>query len=203
MLTFLPLNNRQRGVSLIIVLIMVLIIGLTSVAAIRSATSSEKVTLAIRSEKLTQQYADAALKYCESEIALADADPNRDASLKEAMIDASTAAAAALGAGQEAWEQPASWVSANAGAGLASSLTTIGIAFFKSAESSYSPSATYLPQCLVEKVNYPVIPATVPATTKTGYMVTARAFSPDYKAKNDGTTDYGSVVWVQSLVFLE
>lgn len=193
--------KRQSGVSLIIVLIMVLIIGLTSAAAIRSATSSEKVTLAIRSEKLTQQYADAALKYCESELALADTDPNRDASLKEAMIDATTAAA--VGAGQEAWEQAGSWNSANAGAGLASSLTTIGVSYFKSTDSSYFPSSTYLPQCLVEKVNYPVIPATVPATTKTGYMVTARGFSPDYKAKNDGTTDYGSVVWVQSLIFLE
>ena len=38
------LARHQSGVSLIIVLIMLVIIGLTSAAAIRNATSGEKVT---------------------------------------------------------------------------------------------------------------------------------------------------------------
>lgn len=195
-------KGHQRGVSLIIVLIMILIIGLTSAAAIRSATSTEKVTLAIRSEKLTQQYADAALKYCEEKISLADGDANRDANLKEAQIDATTAAAAALAT--TAWEQPTAWTVANAGAGIASALNVIGVNYFKSVDSTYSPNANYLPQCLVEKVTYADTTAGAGAgATKTGYMVTARAFSPDYVAKADGTTDYGSAVWVQSVVFLE
>ena len=62
----------QAGVSLIIVLIMLVIIGLTSAAAIRNATSGEKVTNNIRLQNLAQQYAEAALRYCEAELGKAD-----------------------------------------------------------------------------------------------------------------------------------
>jgi Tfp pilus assembly protein PilX len=60
----------QGGVSLIIVLIMLVIIGLTSAAAMRSATSAEKVTNSVRLQNLAQQYAEAALRYCEAQLAL-------------------------------------------------------------------------------------------------------------------------------------
>jgi Tfp pilus assembly protein PilX len=64
--------HSQRGVTLIIALIMVIIIGLTSAAAMRGATSSEKVVNNIRMQNLAQQYAEAALRYCESQLLLAD-----------------------------------------------------------------------------------------------------------------------------------
>ena len=55
-------QTLQTGVSLIIVLIMLVIIGLTSAAAMRNATSGEKVTNNIRLQNLAQQYAEAALR---------------------------------------------------------------------------------------------------------------------------------------------
>ncbi len=186
----------QNGVSLLIVLVMVLVIGMTSVAAIRSATNSEKVATAVRSEKVAQQYAEAALRYCEGQLQLADSDANRVASLKEAMITQTTAAVTAA---QRAWEQSAAWTG-TAGAGAASSRTIVPEAFLKSTDSSYYPNADYRPQCLVEAQTYPANPG---PGSRTGLLVTARAFSPNYKANSNNTTETGSVVWVQSLIFLE
>ena len=46
--------RRQDGISLIIVMVMVVIIGITSAAAIRNATTGERSTNNIRMQGLAQ-----------------------------------------------------------------------------------------------------------------------------------------------------
>ncbi len=177
-------RHRQGGISLIIVLIMLVVIGLTSAAAIRNATSNERLTNNVRMQNLAQQYADAALRYCESQIARDDADVARVATLKEANI-----VTTAFG-DPAAWNRVDTWTGAG---GASASLTTVPEVQIRSADSSFRP--TMLPQCVVERQ--------ILDDDQNAYVVTARGFSPDYTANaGTGATTGGSVVWLQSTLVL-
>ena len=178
-------RTRLAGVSLIIVLVMLVVIGLTSAAAIRNATSGEQATNNIRLQNLAQQYADAALRYCEGELAKADVD--RVASLSEANLSDTPAGTADAATG---WGQAASWTGAG---GIAASRTVVPEARVKSQDSAFRPAR--LPECVVERQ--------VLADGNRAYVVTARGFSPGYVADAaTGATTAGSVVWLQSIVLL-
>ena len=178
-------RTRLAGVSLIIVLVMLVVIGLTSAAAIRNATSGEQATNNIRLQNLAQQYADAALRYCEAELAKADVD--RVASLSEANLSDTPAGTADAATG---WGQAASWTGAG---GIAASRTVVPEARVKSQDSAFRPAR--LPECVVERQ--------VLADGNRAYVVTARGFSPGSVADAvTGATTAGSVVWLQSIVLL-
>jgi type IV pilus assembly protein PilX len=178
--------RAQAGVSLIIVLIMLVIIGWTSAAAMRNATSGEKLTNNIRLQNLAHQYAEAALRYCEAEMIKADAD--RVATLAEANISTTPVGAADAATG---WGQAASWTGAG---GIAATKTTLPEAWVRSQDSSFRPSR--LPECVVERQGL--------ADGSLAYVITARGFSPGYTADGvSGVTTAGSVVWLQSLVLLD
>jgi type IV pilus assembly protein PilX len=180
---------RQAGVSLIIVLIMLVIIGLTSAAAIRNATSGEKVTNNIRLQNLAQQYAEAALRYCELEMGKADGVAAPTGRLGTNLVESNIITVAA--GATPAWEQTATWIGTG---GASASKTTLPESQIKSSDSAFRP--TRLPECVVEK-----------QTLNDGsfaYVVTARGFSPDYTADSTtGKTTNGSVVWLQSTILLE
>ncbi len=179
----LPPRRDQAGISLIIVMIMVVIVGMTSAAAIRNATSGERATNNIRLQGLAQQYAEAALRFCEGEVNKVDAD--RVATLREANIVQTP-----FGALAAAWENPLSWTGAG---GASASRTTLPIAQIKSDDSSVTP--TTLPQCVAERQ--------VLADGGLVMVITARGFSSGYTANGSGVTTGGSVVWLQSISYLE
>lgn len=177
----------QRGVSLLIVLIMLVIIALTSVASLRSASSNERISNNFRMHALAEQYAEAALRYCETQLTLADA--VRADSLKEASLRAFT------GAAYPAWVNPLTWTVAG---GASASLTRVPEAVVRSADSAFQPAQ--LPQCAVEKLSIPLTQNAQPAGAADVYVITARGFSTDYSASPQGVSLTGSVVWLQSLV---
>jgi Tfp pilus assembly protein PilX len=175
----------QDGVSLIIVLIMLVIIGLTSAAAMRNATSGQKVTNNIRLQNLAQQYAEAALRYCEAEMLKPDAD--RVPTLADVNISTTPVGTADASTG---WGQAASWTGSG---GIAATKTTLTEARVKSLDSSFRPSR--LPECVVERQGL--------ADGSLAYVITARGFSPGYTADGvSGVTTAGSVVWLQSTLLL-
>lgn len=175
----------QSGISLIIVLIMVVVIGLTSAAAIRNASSGEKLTDNIRLQNLAQQYAEAALRYCEAE--LSKADGVRVATLAEANIIETPLGAAQADTG---WGQALTWTG---NGGASASLTVVPEAAISSADSAFRP--TTRPQCVAERQ--------LMADGNRAYVITARGFSPGYTADpGTGRTLSGSVVWLQSMVSL-
>ncbi|NDP39510.1 MAG: hypothetical protein GZ093_12290 [Rhodoferax sp.] len=182
-------HARQAGVSLIIVLIMLVIIGLTSAAAIRNATSGEKVTNNIRLQNLAQQYAEAALRYCEAELAKPDDVAAPAGRLGTPLVEANiitVAAGAATG-----WEQTATWIGTG---GASASKTPLPQLQIKSSDSSFKPSK--LPECVAEKQTM--------ADGNLAYVITARGFSPDYTFDSTtGKTTGGSVVWLQSTINLQ
>jgi Tfp pilus assembly protein PilX len=177
----------QRGVSLLIVLIMLVIIGMTSAASLRSASSNERISNNFRMHALAEQYAEAALRYCETQLTLADG--ARMDSLKEASLRVFT------GAAYPAWANPLTWTGAG---GAFASLTSVPEAVVKSADSAFKP--TLLPQCAVEKQSLALTLNGAPAGAADVYVITARGFSTDYSASPQGVSLTGSVVWLQSLV---
>lgn len=183
--------GSQTGVSLIIVMVMVVIIGLTSAAAIRGATSNERVTNNIRMQSLAQQYSEAALRYCEAEIIKPDAD--RVATLRNANIVQTNfvAGQTTFQTSPAPWELTATWVGTG---GASASKTSLPQVQIKSSASSVSP--TTLPQCVAERQ--------VMADGTVATILTSRGFSPGYTANaTSGATTGGSVVWLQSILLLE
>ncbi|QKO22162.1 hypothetical protein [Rhodoferax sp. BAB1] len=174
--------RRQAGVSLIIVMMMLVIIGITSAATIRNATSSEKLTNNIRVQYLAQQYAEAALRYCESELTKPEA--SRVATLAEVNLVQTTFG------GTPAWSQTGTWTGAG---GASASKTVLPENRIKSTDSAFRPAT--LPECVVEKQAM--------ADGNVAYVITARGFSTDYRAASGtGLTTNGSVIWLQSTVML-
>ncbi len=160
---------------MIVVLIMLVVIGLTSAAAMRNATSSERAVNNLRTLNLAQQYAEAGLRYCETEINKATP-VTTIASLQKANITTYS---------PEAWTVAATW---NSGG----SRTVVASSYVASVDSSFQPA--FLPQCFAEKRLLPDGNEVI--------VVTSRGFSSDFEWESaaDTKTKRGSVVWLQSFI---
>jgi len=168
-----PLGGRgERGVALIVALIVLVIIGLTSASVMRSALSSDMVANNARVQTLASQAAHIALRFCEVDFT------NNPPSIDILPIS-----------DPPAFEDLDNWSDPN-------QVYTVTAEYMQSANSTFTP--TTRPQCMAQRHdlngdgNYT---AGVDAI-----QFTARGFSPDYSADDDGNTENGSVVWVQSLV---
>lgn len=162
---------RQRGVALIVALVVLVIIGLTSAAVMRGALSSDLVTNNTRVQTLATQAAQVALKYCE--LSLQAPPPIPITLLAEPP------------AGEDmAWTVFGNWSDVD-------KVNTVPDEFMKSELSSFAPSR--MPQCIAQRSSV--------GGTKPTIVVTARGFSPDFQADADtGATVAGSVVWLQYIL---
>jgi Tfp pilus assembly protein PilX len=174
---------RMRGASLIIVLVLLVVIGLTSAASLRNASSNERVSHNFRMHWLAEQYAEAALRYCQSQLLLAD--DERVSSLQESVLMAFSKTAA------PGWANPQTW---SGSGGAFASLTSVAQAFVESLDSAFVPQM--LPQCVVERQALPLLQNGVSVGSADVYVITARGFSPDYREIRPGLLS-GAVVWLQ------
>jgi type IV pilus assembly protein PilX len=170
--------RKSRGVSLIIVLILMIIIGITASTAMRNATSEQRATNNQRMEATALQYAEAALRFCEAQMKLP---PSTRSALT---LQGTIPGPLAPGPTTSGWEDPLTWTGA---LGRASSTRTVvpNNVIQDSALNTVLPTRN--PECVVE--------------TQTGgaTVITARGFSTDYQADGPtGQTIRGAVVWVQS-----
>jgi type IV pilus assembly protein PilX len=163
--------SRQRGVTLLVALIVLVIIGLTSASVMRSVLSTDVVANNARVQTLATQAAQIGLRYCEAQA-------NNDANGTPAALPDTPA---------DYWSTFSNWSEKKIG------IYEVPEDFMLSANGTFKPAT--LPQCMVQKVTI---------SLKTAYMITAKGYSPDYDDKDgDGYTDAGSVVWLQSIVFLK
>jgi type IV pilus assembly protein PilX len=179
-----PLGKKSsQGISLIVVLIMLVIIGITAGTAMRTATSEQRATNNLRMEATAQQYAEAALRYCENQISTVP-DGNRPAGLQSANMPLTTPTPPNTSPPTSAWETVANWAAGSAilvivPADRITDANTVGV--------------TNRPQCIAEQ-------QTVGASIYRAIVITARGFSPDYVADANGNTTQGAVVWLQSVI---
>jgi hypothetical protein len=180
-------KRANQGISLIIVLIMLVIIGITAATAMRTATSEQRATNNMRMESAAQQYAEAALRICEGQMKLSTA--SRAPAFRTPLPASPTPPAVPA----SRWETPANWIAVTPPAGRYDLSANDNIY-----DANNNPPTTY-PQCLVELQTIPATPTSFTIT-----VITARGFSPDY-ARNAGTgeTTQGAVVWLQSIVNAE
>ena len=163
----------QRGVALIVAMIVLVIIGLTSVSVMRGALSSDQLVNNSRVQTLAAQAAQIALRYCENQ---ANAD-----TLPGGFHLGTSAAPDKLN-----WLAFDNWASADI-------VNEVPDEYMATADSTFEPSKA--PQCIAQ--------CTVLADGKTKVLQTnSRGFSPDYSDNDsDGYSDSGSVVWLQSTVY--
>ncbi|MGH1360962.1 MAG: pilus assembly PilX family protein [Burkholderiaceae bacterium] len=163
---------RQRGVVLAVALILLAVIGLGSVAALKSGLFGGLVANNLRSNELAVQAAEMALTFCERQ-AVADPPGVPIQPLPPVATDAPVL-----------WATITPW--------------TDGTAFNLPDPVVNSPRSdvryVQAPQCLVERME--LIPLKG-SFDEVAFLITARGFSPDYRVDGNGQV-VGSEVWLQS-----
>ena len=122
--------TRARGFSLIIAMLMLAVIGLASAAIMRNATSGDQVANNNRLQTQANQYAQLALRFCESQLALSSS------ARSVALLPAATPAA---------WSVRGNWSDAHPG----------GAHTLVAAEIGSAVLPRVAPQCVMEATAVP------------------------------------------------
>jgi type IV pilus assembly protein PilX len=185
-------SRRERGVVLVITLILIVILSLLGTFAIRNATQSERSINGIRSAEVAREAAETALRFCE-QVAIFDGD-GKDyteygtAGLRGKIIGTTIGSESDAAA---AWRTDTNWTGNNA-------ISVPSAYFNKSTGGSADTDALQLttaPLCLIQKIE------TVSTPKLTGYLITARGFANNAKFSSaTGKSAQGAESWMQSVL---
>ena len=187
-------QHTQRGIVLIMALIMLVVISLLASISVRNATSSEGVTANVRQSQLANQSAETALRYCEEAVINMASGGTRTFNISSPPSSTTVAFSASyvrdyttttpLSMNLAAWDSTASAYPNSILVLPASSVNRAGIT------STYSRP----PECMVERLS----PSTSSQYTQ-NFSITARGFGPEVPAAdNSRSRPIGSEVWMQS-----
>lgn len=188
-------GHCERGVTLLVVMVLLLILGLSAAAVLRSAASGERFAHNLRQQQWAQQQAELALRHCEAELRKPD---GSEAGLPPGtVLRVPTLAEATLTRtawdALPAWRQGANWTGMG---GAASARVVVPQDQAGLPVSGLSPGRR--PECLVE--------LQVLADGALVHVITARGFSPAYPSGAGVDTSAspagGAVVWLQSILLL-
>lgn len=154
------------------VLMLLTGLALASAALMRLSAGTEQVATGFRMQALALQAAEAALRHCEAQVLLPDA--QRPAAWAEAALPLTTPAA-------PAWTSRTAW--------LPGALPGPPQALWLPPGADSPPWSP--PVCLVERQSL---------DGGQLHVVTARGFSPDWRGDASAATLWGSSVWLQSIV---
>lgn len=184
--------HAQRGVVLIIALILLLVISMLAVASLHNAGSSEAVLGNVRTSELATQAAEIALRHCESAtIKFVLWDDGDTTSAPATFDDQGFGTNRRLPPSDPPqWQNLATWNSAS------TSTYVLPAALVNQA----GMTTTYqrFPECMVEQ--QPVVATGSGNYTTKSYVITARGFGPEVPALTGATrvAPVGTVVWLQS-----
>lgn len=185
---------EERGVVLVIALILLVIISLLAVTTMRNTGSTESVSGNVRTSALAFQSAELALRYCERSVSgivssmatvAAGGSPTYTATAPEF-----TATNILPTSTTPQWQGTTVWDSTSTSTyilGLTATVNQTGL------------TATYQrpPECMV--VTQPVMVGPGAISTTASFIVTARGFGPEVAAADSARSrPVGSVVWLQS-----
>lgn len=174
----------QRGIVLVIAMIMLIIVSLLAVTSMRNASSSESVSGNVRTTELATQAADIALRHCESSAIKIAKNNSGDTTSTQATYSTTFASTNISTQGSNTWQSTATWD------GSASATLFVLPASLVGGTTTYKRP----PECMVEWLAASNIPPTV-------LLVTARGFGPEV-ASGTGRPQ-GSTVWLQSTIELQ
>lgn len=188
-LPWMKMNQEQRGVVLIIAMIMLIVISLLAITSMRNSASTEALAGNVRTTELATQAAEIALRHCESSV-----------------IEITTVAAGGTSTGYittmnamnilpsstpAKWQDTATWDSAT-------TLTFV----IPSAVMGGSTTYKRAPECMVETLPVMAAGSTVVNSTSS-FVITARGFGPEVAADATRARPTGSEVWLQSHIELQ
>lgn len=182
-----PYRQSQRGVVLIISLIMLVVISLLATFSIRSASSSEAVAGNVRTTLLATQAAEMALRYCERALASAAGSSPVAWPYPDAAPSINTPALAT-----PRWQTLSNWDSG----GTTASVIPLSVVNDASSGSTFSRA----PECIIEPIA--VANASGTPTETSTFVVTVRGFGPEENGASR-TRPTGSEVWLQSTIELQ
>ena len=191
-LTLRPPGPGQRGVVLIIALVMLIVISLLALTSIRNAASTETIAGNVRTTELATQAAEIALRHCEASVlntltVAAGGTPAYATTFTAFNILAPTT--------PPRWQNMAIWDSVS-GAAYVLPLSLVN---------QPGMTLTYQrpPECMVEPL--PLMPSgSGVVNTTSSFVVTARGFGPEVApADASRNRPVGSEVWLQSHIDLE
>jgi len=188
-----PRPNRasQQGVVLVVALIVLAVIAITAGTAIRRVTSQDLIGSNLRARSQALQAAESGLRYCEAIVSTSNL-RGEQVALSNRIQDAVATNYLVNGARPlRVWEDITNW-------------DDNGIVIEVPATYSIDDSGVEYnqrPTCIIERMALQSL-ATDPSSPNQfeAFLITARGFSPDYEANNDGVTTRGAEVWVQSSV---
>lgn len=183
-------RQGERGIVLVIALILLVIISLLAVTSMRNAASSESVSGNVRTTELATQAADIALRHCESSaIQLA----RNTASSAPEFYSTTLAITSISPINSVQWQSTATWDSGASTATYVLSPSLVGgTATFKRP-----------PECMVELLSGGM-PTGVASVTPSAFVVTARGFGPEVAAADASRSrPIGTVVWLQSTIEIQ
>lgn len=175
-------RQAQRGVVLVIAMVLLVVISLLGVTSLRNAGSTESVAGHLRTTELARQAADIALRHCES-------------SVLAVLGGAKNAISTFM---REDISGPPVWQDMSSETGWDSTSDVTYVLDPDLVEDSDTAAHVYQrpPECRVDKL--PAVPA-VPANNAKFYVITARGFGPEVAPANARRqAPDGSEVWVQS-----
>jgi type IV pilus assembly protein PilX len=185
------LPARQRGVVLIIALVMLVVVSLLASFSVRNAVSSEAVSGNVRTTQLASQAAEIALRYCED-------------------VTVTYVKALPTGTGitypRTIASGPTLLAYTSGRATTTSNWDVVSTNVFPVPATAVNQGATdtfqRVPECMVE--NVPVVnAASTGLDTTSTYMVTARGFGPEVQDDATRGRPTGSEVWLQSTIQIQ
>lgn len=168
---------RQKGVVLIVVLMLLGIMSIVGVMTLRNSTTTELVSNNLRLASVAQQAAELALKYCES--VATDSSGVTPIADRSKILSATITGVITSGA----WNSTSTW---NTAANYISVNNTFSVSTNANAIQFRTP-----PQCIIEKLDN--------ANGK-GFVITARGFGNDAALSSTNGVKSGSEAWAQSVL---
>lgn len=194
----------QRGVVLIVSLILLVVISLLASYSIRNATSTEAISGNVRTTQMALQAAEAALRYCEDGVV------QTFSATPTFTIQPLAYRSPAYWSEKDANGNLKNWdTSASVGQALPTVVTptspagTTATAFIVVPTSVLNGTASFTfkrpPECMVESIQ--VQNASGSLNNTSTYIVTARGFGPEVPAEDASRTrPQGSEAWLQSTI---
>ncbi len=174
--------TKQRGVVLVIALIMLGVIGLTTSLAIRSVTLGDRIGNNIRTRQMAYDAAEVALRWCEEQVI------TRSALLPVVAEIADTDSVTSVNA---AWRNVANWNNATP--------IPLNLLVINTQGLNVQPyGAGTTPLCLAQDLILRKSPDAAIELDR-AVQITARGFSPDFVNRaNANGQSRGTEVWLQS-----
>ena len=181
--------HTQKGVVLIIAMIMLIVVSILAVTSMRNAASTEAVAGNVRTTELATQAADIALRHCESSVVEINSVAGGATPSYATTITAADILPAAT---PPNWQNTSTWDSVSANVLVLPNALVGGNGTYKRP-----------PECMIE--NIPIIKAGTSTVNNTAsYVITARGFGPEVAAADASRTrPMGSEVWLQSHLELQ